>query len=82
MMEALLILPTTYLTTRVHSILKKHNVNHDMVIKPSAIFSDCGLAISIEKEYHSNVVEILNTNGLKDFASYIKPGTKWISYGE
>jgi len=80
-MEILLIMPTTYLTTRAHSILKKYDLKHDMVIKPSAIFSDCGLAISIEEEDHPKAVEILDSYGIKDISSYISPEKEWISYG-
>jgi len=79
-MELLLILPTTYLITRAHVILKKKDLKHEMVIKPSSIFSDCGLAISLEKKDHTGAIEILHTNGVTQTASYIMMGKAWTSY--
>jgi hypothetical protein len=52
-----------------------------MVIKPSAIFSDCGLAINIDEAHHPNAEKILEKNGITEIASYIKSGKEWISYG-
>ena len=79
-METLLILPTTYLTTRAHSLLEENGIQHDMVIKPSQIFSDCGLAISVGAQDHLQAVTMLHSHGVKDTSAYVMLAGKWVAY--
>ena len=82
MTEILFVMPTTYLTTKVHRILKKQKVKHDMVIKPSSIFSDCGMAVSIEERDYTPAKTAINAGDITEYNAYIEKSSKWVEYGQ
>jgi len=61
--DLLIVFPTTHLTLAAEKVFKGAGIIHRTIMKPRKISSDCGLAVTLEKEQVDRVRALLEDSG-------------------
>lgn len=69
-LDLLAVFPTTHLTLMAEKIFKGAGIRYRTILKPRRISSDCGLAITLEKEQVDTVRTLLEESGHLPAALY------------
>lgn len=68
------ILFSIHFVLKAEKILKKNNINHDIIPVPREISSDCGMAVEFACHDKERVTDLLSSEGLRIAGIYAKEG--------